>query len=111
MKQIVVLSLVGLLAVACGPVVARVQPARPIALEAPKPWAVDDADLDLSAALERRGQALQGAAPVAFDAGRVWQREDGGQIETLAGPGAWLFATDTGRFWVFESGAVHQAAD
>jgi len=67
--------------------------------------------MDLSAALERRGLALQGAAPLAFDAGRVWQREDGGQIETLAGPSAWLFATDSGRFWVFESGAVQQATD
>jgi hypothetical protein len=36
---------------------------------------------------------------------------DGGQIETLAGPGAWLLLTDVGRFWVFESGVVMPAAD
>lgn len=114
MKRIVVLALAGWLAVACSPVVAPVQVARPAALEAAPAWSAEQAEAGLRAALQRRDYApdvVDGTiVPLRFDASMTWQRPDGGQVETLAGPGAWLFATTDGQFWVFESGIVLPAA-
>jgi hypothetical protein len=44
---------------------------------------------------------------LAFDAGKTltFNRADG-ETELVAGPGAWLIATDRGRAWVFENGVV-----
>jgi hypothetical protein len=111
----VLLCLAAWLLAACSPVVAPVQFARPAVLEARAAWSADQAEVNLRAALVRRGYAPaiadDTAMPVTFDPARVWQRMDGGQIETLAGPGAWLLLSDIGRFWVFESGVVMPAAD
>jgi hypothetical protein len=113
MYRIAVAALAGALLVGCAaPASApaplpRPAPSQPAADAA---WSDDLALATLRAALGRRGhlpEVVDGPmAPLSFDAGKVVVHQDGGAFETVAGGGAWLVATHTGAFWVFQSGVV-----
>src|SRR5262245_47224129 len=113
MPRIAVVAVAGALVVACTvPAVApaplgRPEPSRPVVAD---PWSDDLAIANLRAALQHRGHApevVDGVmAPLIFDPGKAVVHQDGGEFETIAAGGAWLVASHSGSFWVFESGVV-----
>ena len=113
MNRIAVAAAAGALLVGCAAPATVPAPAplsRPPAVQQTVAWSDMLAESHLRGTLVRRGhmpEVVEGMmAPMSFDATKVVQHQDGGQVETLAGPGAWLVATYTGSFWVFENGVV-----
>jgi hypothetical protein len=115
MNRIAVAAFAGALLVGCA-APAPAPLARPAPVEQTvTAWSDLRAEAHLRGALARRGYApevVEGVvAPLSFDPVKSIVHQDGGDYQTLAGPGAWLVATQTGRFWVFENGAVVAAAE
>jgi hypothetical protein len=113
MARFAVAIAAGALLVGCAaPVVAPAPLDRPPAQPAvAAAWPDDLAVANLRAAFARRGYRPEVGggvmAPVSFDPARVIVHQDAfGQFTTVAAGGAWLVATDTGTFWIFESGIV-----
>lgn len=107
--------LVGCAAPAPAPAAAplpRSAPVEPASVQQSAPvWSEGQAETQLRAAFARGGLLAEGVdgevAPLRFDAAKaVLVHRAGGEFEPVAGPGAWLFATQTGRFWVFENGVI-----
>lgn len=110
MNRIAVAAVAASLLVGCA-APAPAPLARPAAVEQTvTAWSDRGAEAHLRGALARRGHApevVEGVvAAGSFDPVKSIVHQDGGEYETLAGPGAWLIATQTGRFWVFENGVV-----